>query len=112
MPTRSRVVADTDPNLLTWPRWLGRAAAFAFVVGLAATMFSVGQRHGGADLSGAGIAAIGGVFAVGGFAVGLWEQIRPTSWGLWGHVVWQSRTVWLIEVIAAVGLGYLVGTIA
>lgn len=102
----------SDDADLTWPRWLGRAAAFGLVVGLGAVMFSLGRVHGGANLTSGGIVAVGVVFFVGGCGVALWEQIRPTNVRFfWRRTSWSSWPVWLIEIVAVGGLGFLAGTI-
>lgn len=99
-------------EMLTWPRWLGRAAAFGLVVGLGAAMFSLGRGHMGDGSSTAAVIGIGLVFAAGGFAVGLWEQIRPTGVWLTRSTVWTSWWLWIIEIAVVGGLGYLAGTIS
>ena len=99
-------------EMLTWPRWFGRAAAFGLVVGLGAAMFLLGQGQAGDGSSTAAVIGIGLVFAVGGFGVGLWEQIRPTGVWLTRSTAWSSWWLWIIEIAVVGGLGYLAGTIA
>lgn len=99
-------------EMLTWPRWLGRAAAFGLVVGLGAAMFSLGYGDEGDDARVAAVVGTGVVFGVGGLALGLWEQIRPTTAWFWRPAVWTSWWVWTIEIAVVGGLGYLAGTIA
>ena len=102
---------DTD-EMLTWPRWLGRAAAFGLVVALGAAMFALGYGDEGDGARVAAVVGTGVVFGVGGFALGLWEQIGPTSPWFWNPAVWTSWWVWMIELTVVGGLGYLAGTIA
>lgn len=66
-----------NDDILTWPRFLGRAAADGSTLGAGGLAYGLARTSGDSGLSGGGVVAITAVLFVGGFLASFVHQIRP-----------------------------------